>query len=102
MELLTFDEYSLIIENNESTPIEVDLDDDLVKLETGINYTFLGITFKIVMTSNTLPYLAIIKKDGMKDGKDLYWGKIVKAKSLSEMKKELRVEIKLYNQKYID
>jgi hypothetical protein len=104
MEVLRFEEYiNLVNELNEydgDKAIEIDLDDPESKIELDKKYSFLGVEFtpsyRIPIDKNSEPYSAIIRKPGIKDGREQYWGKVIHAVDLQELQNEIRVEIKFY------
>jgi len=104
MNVLRFEEYSNLIneekEHGREEAIKIDLNDDEAEIEINKRYDFLGVEFvpmyKIPVDKNDEPYTTIIRKPGTKEGKELYWGKVIKAKSLEELQNEIRVEIKFY------
>jgi len=99
MEILNFEHYCVIESASVLTPTSIDLDDDSTKIEIGEHYVFLGIRFTPMYDNSGLnkeSFTAIIQRPGIKSGAETYWGKIVKAVDLIELKKEIRVEIKYY------
>lgn len=104
MDVLRFEEYADLInelnQQDETKAIEIDLDDPNSKIEVDKKYSFLGVeftpTYRIPLDKNSEPYSAIIRKPGIEDGREKYWGKIIHAMDLHELQNEIRVEIKFY------
>jgi len=105
MEVLRFEEFNRLIKeyneefDHDADVIDIDLNDDHSKIEVDKRYSFLGVEFTPKYSNSGItkePYSVIIRKPGIKDGRELYWGKIIHSKSLEELQNEIRVEIKFY------
>lgn len=100
--LIKFEEYFKLYENIDSTEdaIEIDLDSKESKIEVGKKYAYLGLVFRpnYMANSMTEPYMTILRRPGIEEGAEKYWGKVITAKTLEELQKEIRVEAKLYIQ----
>lgn len=101
MKVFKYDEYFKFLNEQQSNSdiIEIDLNDPKSKIEIDKRYSFLGVEFTPRYTSygiNDEPYSTIIRKPGIYDGREKYWGKVIRSKDLIGLRNEIRVEIKFY------
>lgn len=85
-----------LIDADKDGSVEVDLDVDDIQLSEGVLYEFLEVHFNIKYNSVNNNYHAILQYPDVVNGIEQYIGWVLYAKTIQEMTKKLRFQIKMY------